>query len=321
MKISSRHSTMNTPSSVRTAVFPVAGMGTRFLPATKATAKEMIPIVDKPLIQYAVEEALEAGCDRLVFISSRGKRAIADHFDVSFELEHELERCGKKELLEEVRSIVPRGVSTVFLRQPYPLGLGDAVLMTRDVVGDQPFAVLLADDLILSKKPVLAQMIEQYELYHAAILAIQQVPHEDTNKYGIIQSWSWENRIHQISNIIEKPNPDDAPSDFGVVGRYILPPRIFEYLEKLPAGNGGELQLTDGIAALLRERQVLGFEFEGRRFDCGDKLGYLQATVEYALRHAGVGKNFAEYLHKLATDGICSYVADEPIVLRTRNNK
>ncbi|MBU2837371.1 UTP--glucose-1-phosphate uridylyltransferase, partial [Acidithiobacillus thiooxidans] len=179
----------------------------------------------------------------------------------------------------------------------------------------------LADDLILAKKPVLAQMIEQYEHYHAAILAIQHVPHKETNKYGIIQSWAWENRIHQISNIIEKPNPDDAPSDLGVVGRYILPPRIYDYLENLPAGTGGEIQLTDGIAALLRERQVLGFEFEGRRFDCGDKLGFLQATVEYGLRHAGVGTSFAEYLHTLATDGICSYIADKPIALLTRKKK
>ncbi|MBU2786506.1 UTP--glucose-1-phosphate uridylyltransferase GalU [Acidithiobacillus ferriphilus] len=321
MKISSRHSSKNAPESVRTAVFPVAGMGTRFLPATKATAKEMMPIVDKPLIQYAVGEALEAGCDRLVFISGRGKRAIADHFDVAFELEHELERRGKQELLDEVRNIVPRGVSTVFLRQPHPLGLGDAVLMARDVVGDHPFAVLLADDLILSKKPVLAQMIEQYDRYHAAILAIQRVPHEETNKYGIIRCWPWENKIHQVSGIIEKPHPDEAPSDLGVVGRYILPAKIFEYLEDLPAGSGGEIQLTDGIAALLRERQVLGYEFEGRRFDCGDKLGYLQATVEFGLRHAGIGKSFAEYLHQLATNGICSYVADESVPFPTRKNK
>ncbi|AEM47479.1 MAG: UTP--glucose-1-phosphate uridylyltransferase GalU [Acidithiobacillus ferrivorans] len=321
MKIASRHSSKNTPESVRTAVFPVAGMGTRFLPATKATAKEMMPIVDKPLIQYAVEEALEAGCDRLVFISGRGKRAIADHFDVAFELEHELERRGKQELLDEVRNIVPRGVSTVFLRQPHPLGLGDAVLMARDVVGDHPFAVLLADDLILSKKPVLAQMIAQYDRYHAAILAIQRVPHEETNKYGIIQCWPWENKIQQVSGIIEKPHPNEAPSDLGVVGRYILPAKIFEYLEDLPAGSGGEIQLTDGIAALLRERQVLGYEFEGRRFDCGDKLGYLQATVEFGLRHAGVGKPFAEYLHQLATDGICSYVADDQVLPPTRKSK
>lgn len=321
MKISSRCSSKNGPESVRTAVFPVAGMGTRFLPATKATAKEMMPIVDKPLIQYAVEEALEAGCDRLVFISGRGKRAIADHFDVAFELEHELERRGKQELLDEVRNIVPRGVSTVFLRQPHPLGLGDAVLMARDVVGDHPFAVMLADDLILSKKPVLAQMIEQYDRYHAAILAIQRIPHEETNKYGIIQCWPWENKLHQVSGIIEKPQPNEAPSDLGVVGRYILPAKIFEYLENLPAGSGGEIQLTDGISDLLRERQVLGYEFEGRRFDCGDKLGYLQATVEFGLRHAGVGQPFAEYLHHLATDGICSYVADDPVPLPTRGKK
>ena len=297
-------------SSVRTAVFPVAGMGIRFLPATKATAKEMMPVVDKPLIQYAVEEALEAGCDRLVFISGRGKRAIADHFDVAFELEHELERRGKEQLLDEVRNIVPRGVSTVFLRQPYPLGLGHAVLMARDVVGDNPFAVLLADDLILSKKPVLAQMKEHFDRYHAGILAIQRVPEEDTNKYGIIQCKSWEDQIYQVSDIVEKPEPEYAPSNLGVVGRYILPAKTFEYLNDLPAGSGGEIQLTDAIAALLQERQVLGYEFEGRRFDCGDKLGYLQATIEFGLRHAGVGKPFAEYLHQLATSGICSYVTD-----------
>lgn len=310
-------------SSIRTAVFPVAGMGTRFLPATKATAKEMMPIVDKPLIQYAVEEALEAGCDRLVFISGRGKRAIADHFDVAFELEHELECRGKEQLLDEVRNIVPRGVSTVFLRQPYPLGLGHAVLMARDIVGEHPFAVLLADDLILSRKPVLAQMIEQYARYHAAILAVQRVPDEETNKYGIIQCKSWENRMYQVSGIVEKPIPYDAPSNLGVVGRYILPAKIFEYLEDLPVGSGGEIQLTDGIAALLHERQVLGYEFEGRRFDCGDKLGYLQATIEFGLRHAGVGKSFAEYLHHLATSGICSYVADDrrTIPFQGRKNK
>ncbi len=299
-------------SPVRTAVFPVAGMGTRFLPATKATAKEMMPVVDKPLIQYAVEEALAAGCDRLIFISGRGKRAIADHFDVAFELEKELERRGKEQLLDEVRNIVPQGVSTAFLRQPYPLGLGHAVLMARDVVGDQPFAVLLADDLILARRPVLTQMVEQYNRYHAAILAIQEVPPEETNKYGIIRSKAWEDRVHQVSGIVEKPAPDHAPSTLGVVGRYILPARIFDYLEGLPSGSGGEIQLTDGIAALLNERQVLGYEFEGRRFDCGDKFGYLQATIEFGLRHHAVGKQLAEYLHQLATGGICSYVADEP---------
>ena len=297
--------------AVRTAVFPVAGMGTRFLPATKATAKEMMPVVDKPLIQYAVEEALEAGCDRLVFISGRGKRAIADHFDVAFELEHELERRGKGQLLNEVRNIVPQGISTVFLRQPYPLGLGHAVLMARDVVGDSPFAVLLADDLILARKPVLAQMIEQYDRYHTAILAIQRVPDEETNKYGIVQCKSWENQIHQVSGIVEKPIPFDAPSNLGVVGRYILPAKTFAYLDALPTGSGGEIQLTDGIANLLHEQQVIGYEFDGRRFDCGDKLGYLQATIEVGLRHAGVGKSFSEYLHHLATNGICSYISDK----------
>lgn len=311
-------------SRIRTAVFPVAGMGTRFLPATKATAKEMMPVVDKPLIQYAVEEALEAGCDRLVFITGRGKRAIADHFDVAYELEHELERKGKQQLLDEIRHIVPKKVSTVFLRQPYPLGLGHAVLMARDVIGENPFAVLLADDLILSKKPVLAQMIEQYERYHAAILAIQTVPPEETNKYGIIQCQSWEDRIYHISNLVEKPEPQNAPSNLAVIGRYIFPARIFSYLEDVGVGSGGEIQLTDAIAALLCERQVLGYAFEGDRFDCGDKLGYLKATVEFALRHNGVGKSFAEFLHGFAAEGLCCRLSepnsDNP-PLQTMNKK
>ncbi len=283
-------------ASVRTAVFPVGGMGTRFLPATKATPKEMLPVVDKPLIQYAVEEALVAGCDRLVFITGRGKRAIADHFDVAYELETELERRGKTALLEEVREIVPRGVTTTFIRQPYALGLGHAVLMARDVVGAHPFAVLLADDLILSERPVLLQMIEQFNHYQAAILAIQDVAREETHRYGIIRPHSREGRIARVADLVEKPAPSDAPSTLGVVGRYVLPPRIFDFLEDLPIGAGGEIQLTDAIARLAVERQVLGYEFEGRRFDCGDKLGYLQAIVEFALRHAGVGKDFGEYL-------------------------
>lgn len=284
--------------SVRTAVFPVAGMGTRFLPATKATPKEMMPVVDKPLIQYAVEEALAAGCDRLIFVTGRGKRAIADHFDVAYELETELEKRGKTSLLEEIQNIVPRGVTTTFIRQPRALGLGHAVLMTRDVVGDNPFAVLLADDLILSKKPVLLQMMEQYERYQTAILAIQQVLREECNRYGIVAPLGQEEQIVRIGGIVEKPDPQSTPSTLGVVGRYILPARIFDLLEALPAGAGGEIQLTDGIARLALERQVLGFEFEGQRFDCGDKLGYLQAIVEYALRHPAFGKDFADFLQK-----------------------
>lgn len=283
-------------ASVRTAVFPVAGMGTRFLPATKATPKEMMPVVDKPLIQYAVEEALAAGCNRLVFITGRGKRAIADHFDVAYELETELEKRGKNQLLDEIQNIVPRGVTTTFIRQPRALGLGHAVLMARDVVGDNPFAVLLADDLILSQRPVLLQMIEQFDRYQAATLAIQQVSREECDRYGIISSLGQEGQIVRVGGIVEKPSQNMAPSTLGVVGRYVLPARIFDLLEALPAGAGGEIQLTDAIAQLVLERQVLACEFEGRRFDCGDKLGYLQAIVEFALLHSGVGKDFADYL-------------------------
>ncbi|WP_081577386.1 UTP--glucose-1-phosphate uridylyltransferase GalU [Acidithiobacillus thiooxidans] len=284
--------------SVRTAVFPVAGMGTRFLPATKATPKEMMPVVDKPLIQYAVEEALAAGCDRLVFITGRGKRAIADHFDVAYELETELEKRGKTALLKEIQNIVPRGVTTTFIRQLRALGLGHAVLMARDVVGDNPFAVLLADDLILSEKPVLLQMKEQYSRYQTAILAIQQVLREECSRYGIIASLGQEEQIVRIGGIVEKPAPESAPSNLGVVGRYVLPARIFDLLEELPSGAGGEIQLTDAIARLALERQVLGYEFEGQRFDCGDKFGYLQAIVEFALMHPEFGKEFKAYLDK-----------------------
>ena len=301
----------NSTSPVRTAVFPVAGLGTRFLPATKASAKEMLPIVDKPLIQYAVEEALAAGCNRLVFITGRGKRAIADHFDVAFELEHELERKGKVSLLHTVRSILPVGVSTVFVRQPKPLGLGHAILMARDVVGDEPFAVLLADDLIVSRVPVLSQMVGVYKRYQAGLLAVQTVPQEDLHKYGVIAGTARAPRIHQVSDIVEKPNNNNAPSNLGVVGRYILPSAIFDYLQAIPAGSGGEIQLTDAIARMLRDRQVLGYLFDGRRFDCGDKFGYLQASIEMGLRHPEIGQVFAEYLHRVASHGICSFVSGE----------
>ena len=281
---------------VRKAVFPVAGLGTRFLPATKASPKEMLPVVDKPLIQYAVEEAIAAGCDQMIFITGRGKRAIADHFDVSYELEVELEKKGKNALLEQVRAIVPSHVSIIHLRQPYPLGLGHAVSMARPVVGDEPFAVLLADDLMLADQPVLAQMVEQHDRYQAGILGVEEIPYEHSTRYGVVEARAWDEQIYQVSRIVEKPKPEEAPSNLGVVGRYILPARIFHFLENTATGAGGEIQLTDGIAKLLSERQVLAYRFSGQRFDCGDKLGYLQATVNFALCHPEIGTAFAQYL-------------------------
>ncbi|MBN2679231.1 UTP--glucose-1-phosphate uridylyltransferase GalU [Acidithiobacillus montserratensis] len=286
-------------AEVRKAVFPVAGLGTRFLPATKASAKEMMPVVDKPLIQYAVEEAIAAGCDQLIFISGRGKRAIEDHFDVSYELENELEKRGKKALLEQVQSILPSHVSTIFLRQPYPLGLGHAVLMAKPVVGDEPFAVLLADDLMLGEPPVLAQMVEQHHRYQAGILGVEEIPREHSTRYGVVDARPWDERIFQVSGIVEKPKPEKAPSNLGVVGRYILPARLFHFLEKTQKGAGGEIQLTDAIAHLLNERQVLAYRFAGERFDCGDKLGYLKATIAFGKLHPEVGSDFTEYMNGL----------------------
>ncbi|WP_414040910.1 UTP--glucose-1-phosphate uridylyltransferase GalU [Acidithiobacillus sp. M4-SHS-6] len=289
-------------AEVRKAVFPVAGLGTRFLPATKASAKEMMPVVDKPLIQYAVEEAIAAGCDQLIFISGRGKRAIEDHFDVSYELENELEKRGKKALLEQVQSILPSHVCTIFLRQPYPLGLGHAVLMAKPVVGDEPFAVLLADDLMLGEPPVLAQMVEQHHRYQAGILGVEEIPREHSTRYGVVDARPWDERIFQVSGIVEKPKPEKAPSNLGVVGRYILPARLFHFLEKTQKGAGGEIQLTDAIAHLLNERQVLAYRFAGERFDCGDKLGYLKATIAFGKLHAEVGADFTEYMNGLCQE-------------------
>lgn len=288
-------------AEIRKAVFPVAGLGTRFLPATKASAKEMLPVVDKPLIQYAVEEAMAAGCDQLIFISGRGKRAIEDHFDVSYELENELEKRGKLALLEQVRSILPSHVSTIFLRQPYPLGLGHAVLMAKPVIGDEPFAVLLADDLMLGEPPVLTQMVEQYSRYQAAILGVEQILPEHSDRYGIVQARATADSLYQVNGIVEKPKPENAPSDLGVVGRYILPACIFDFLETTKIGSGGEIQLTDAIAELIKERQVLAYRFKGQRFDCGDKLGYLKATLALGQLHPEIGPAFKEYLDRLYT--------------------
>ncbi|MEO7729061.1 MAG: UTP--glucose-1-phosphate uridylyltransferase GalU [Burkholderiales bacterium] len=281
---------------VRKAVFPVAGMGTRFLPATKASPKEMLPIVDKPLIQYAVEEAVAAGITDLIFITGRSKRAIEDHFDKAYELETELDLRGKKNTLELLRGLMPKNINCIFIRQAEALGLGHAVLCAKPIVGDEPFAVLLADDLIDGDPPVMRQMVDAYGFYNCSLLGVQDVARADTASYGIVATRPLADRLEQISAIVEKPQPAIAPSTLAVVGRYILAPRIFHHLENAPPGSGGEIQLTDGIASLLTEQQVLAYRYQGVRYDCGSKLGYLQATVEFGLRHAEIGAQFRDYL-------------------------
>jgi len=284
-------------SAIRTAVFPVAGRGTRFLPATKASPKEMLPVVDKPLIQYAVEEALAAGARRLVFITGASKRAIEDHFDSDQELEHMLERQGKSDLLYQLRSVLPSYASCIYIRQPAPLGLGHAVLCAQPAVGNEPFFVHLADDLIRSdKEPCLVQMADVYASKRASVLGVQMVPREDTDKYGIVAVEADKAATSRVRSIVEKPKPDVAPSTLAVVGRYVLAPTIFEHLEKIGQGAGGEIQLTDGIAALMSEEAVYAYRFHGKRYDCGSKIGYLQATVEYALTHPHLGEEFRKYL-------------------------
>ncbi len=272
---------------IRKAVFPVAGLGTRFLPATKAMPKEMLPIVDKPLIQYAVEEAVKAGITDLIFITGRHKRAIEDHFDSMPELESELEEKGKQEMLEQVRQVIPSNVNCIYIRQSAPLGLGHAVLCAEPVVGNEPFAVLLADDLIDSDVPVTQQLIQAAHANNGSVLGIQTIAREDANKYGIIAGKSVSSNTIQVSQIVEKPVPADAPSDKAVVGRYILEPEIFEYLRHIGKGAGGEIQLTDGIAALLKSRNVFGFAYEGTRYDCGSKAGFFAATVALGQKYHG----------------------------------
>lgn len=281
---------------VTKAVFPVAGLGTRFLPATKASPKEMLPIVDKPLIQFAVEEAVAAGITELIFITGRGKRAIEDHFDKAYELENELDAHGKWEMLDAVRNILPKHVNCVYIRQTDALGLGHAVLCAKPVVENEAFAVLLADDLLDASTPVVRQMIDTYNYYSCSVLGVQDVPRADTRSYGIVAAQPLTERVEKVSAIVEKPKPEDAPSTLAVVGRYVLTPRIFHHLETVTPGSGGEIQLTDAISALLTEQQVLAYRYEGTRYDCGSKIGYLQATVEFAKRHPEVGEAFRQYL-------------------------
>ena len=292
-------------SSLNKAVFPVAGLGTRFLPATKAQPKEMLPVVDKPLIQYAVEEAYAAGIRHMIFVTGRNKRAIEDHFDTAYELENELEVAGKYELLALVRSIQATDMDFSYVRQPRSLGLGHAVLCAEHMVGNEPFAVLLADDLMtgpVGGKPVLAQMAEQFETLQQSLLAVQEVPLDQTRRYGIVAGSKAGENLMKVSAMVEKPLPEAAPSRMAVAGRYILTPAVFNHIRSQKPGVGGELQLTDGIASLLGEEAVYAYEYLGKRYDCGSKEGFLEATVELALQHAEVGAHFKNYLKTLKLD-------------------
>jgi len=284
---------------LRKAVFPVAGLGSRFLPATKASPKEMLPIVDKPLIQYAVEEAAAAGITDMVFITGRNKRAIEDHFDKAYELETELELKGKRMLLNAVQTVLPKGCRCIYIRQTEPLGLGHAVLCAQAVVGEEPFAVLLADDLIDADPPATAQMAVRFEADGCALIGVVDVPREQTGSYGIVSTDGPRDEISRIQGIVEKPAPEEAPSTLAVVGRYVLTPRIFALLSEAKPDRGGEIQLTDAISALLLHEQVLAMRMPGRRYDCGSKLGYLKASVEYGLRHPETGVEFKAYLQRL----------------------
>jgi UTP--glucose-1-phosphate uridylyltransferase len=286
-------------SSVTKAVIPAAGLGTRFLPATKAQPKEMLPVVDKPLIQYAVEEAYAAGVREMIFVTGRHKRAIEDHFDTTFELESALEKSNKHELLAVVRAVKPDDMECVYVRQAQPLGLGHAVLCGRSLIGDQPFAVLLPDDLMIGTPPILAQMAAEFEKRKASIIAVQEVPAEHTRRYGIVGGPAVSERAVDIERMVEKPAPDVAPSRLGIAGRYILTPRVFDEIANQKRGVGGEIQLTDGIAGLLRHEKVFAYRYEGRRYDCGSKEGLLQANVELALTHPELGADFRAFLRAL----------------------
>jgi UTP--glucose-1-phosphate uridylyltransferase len=283
---------------VTKAVFPVAGLGSRFLPVTKASPKEMLPVVDKPLIQYAVEEAAAAGITEMIFITGRNKRAIEDHFDKAYELETELAARSKTDLLETVRSVLPRGINCIYIRQSEALGLGHAVLCAEPVISGESFAVILADDLIDAKVPVMKQMTDIANREQYSLIGVMPVPAENVASYGMVETSNGSGRVGRITRIVEKPKVGTTPSTLAVVGRYVLTPRIFHHLRNMPAGAGGEIQLTDGIARLLDDEKVLAYQFEGRRFDCGTKLGYLEATVELALKHPEVGKGFAEFLQR-----------------------
>jgi UTP--glucose-1-phosphate uridylyltransferase len=290
-------------AKVRKAVFPAAGLGTRFLPATKAQPKEMLPLVDKPLIQYGVEEAIQSGVQNIIIVTGRGKSAIEDHFDVSFELEHLLETRKKKDLLAVVRSVSDM-IDIAYVRQKEALGLGHAVLRARELVGREPFAVILSDDVIDSEVPALRQLLDVYEFYAAPVIALMEVPRDNTPMYGIVDAEpvahnGGKDRLYRIRNLVEKPKASESPSNLAIIGRYVLTPEVFESLESIEPGSGGEIQLTDGLKHLLRSRPIYGYRFEGTRYDAGDKLGFLKATVEFALKRHDLGEPFREYLKSL----------------------
>ncbi len=281
---------------IKKAVFPVAGLGTRFLPATKANPKEMLPVVDKPLIQYAVEEAMQSGITELIFVTGRNKRSIEDHFDKNVELEASLMASNKSLLLESIRSIIPSHVKCIYTRQSEPLGLGHAVLQAKTIINDEPFAVLLADDLTDAKTPVLKQLISQHQKEQASVIAIEDIPKDKTVQYGIVDVSTSKDNLYKINSIVEKPQPKDAPSTLGVIGRYVFNPEIFDCLEKIKPGKGGEIQLTDAIQMLLSQQSIFAYQFEGKRYDCGDKLGFMKANIEFSKRHPEIGKEFIEFL-------------------------
>jgi len=284
--------------SIRKAVFPAAGLGTRFLPATKASPKEMLPIVDKPVIQYVVEEAVDSGIEHVIMVTGRGKRAIEDHFDIAYELDSFLKERGKTEALKTSRAIADM-VQVSYTRQKEPLGLGHAILVTESLVGNEAFGVFLGDDLVHSEIPCMKQMIEVYNRYKCSVLAVERVPNEDVKKYGIVDSEEIGDGIHIVKDLVEKPSVDEAPSNMAIIGRYILTPEIFSALKETGFGSGGEIQLTDALKALLKTQKIYAYEFSGKRYDTGNKLGFLQATVEYALRRSDLGKDFKEYLGKI----------------------
>lgn len=283
-------------TQITKAVFPIAGLGTRFLPATKASAKEMLPIVDKPLIQYAVEEAYAAGIRQMIFITGRTKRSVEDHFDTAYELENELALTERAELLDIARNIAPSDMKCIYVRQPRALGLGHAVLCAKELIGSDFFALLLADDLMVSHPPVMVQMVEQFTSLHTSILAVESVPHSLVGRYGIVDGHNSSSNLIRVSNIVEKPDPKYTPSTLAVAGRYILSPLIFNILSQISAGIGGEIQLTDAISKLLEYEQVVAYRFHGRRYDCGSKLGFLQASVDLAEQHSEIGEEFTAWL-------------------------
>lgn len=287
---------------IKKAVFPVAGLGTRFIPATKAMAKEMLPVVDKPIIQYAVEEAFEAGIEHIIFVTGRGKKALEDHFDRSFEIEHALQEKGKVDLLKQIQELVPKTGTIIYTRQNQPLGLGHAIWCARDIVGDEPFAVLLADDLIQTDKPVLSEMVKKFDRLRASIAAVMEVDKDQTDKYGILDAQQIEEDIVRIDDMVEKPNPDEAPSNLAIIGRYILTPKIFEFLGKKEKGAGGEIQLTDAMKTLLKEQPIYGYKFKGNRFDCGDKVGFQMANLAFALERPDMRDRLIKFIKEIQKD-------------------